>query len=117
MGKHEIIGDVHGAGLIAGVELVRDRQTREPARNEAKFTLNRVRENGVFIGRTGHRQSTLKIRLPMVFGTQEADLLTEVLDGTLSEIRKGQLSLLRDARVATGLLVTQNQITGRPYPP
>ena len=89
MGKHEIIGDVHGAGLIAGVELVRDRQTREPARNEAKFTLNRMRENGVFIGLTGHRQSTLKIRPPMVFGTQEADLLTEVLDRTLSEMRKG----------------------------
>jgi ethanolamine-phosphate phospho-lyase len=88
MRKHDIIGDIRGAGLITGVELVRDRHTREPARNEAKFTVNRMRENGVFIGLTGHRHNTLKIRPPMVFGTQEADLLTEVLDGALSEIRK-----------------------------
>jgi 4-aminobutyrate aminotransferase-like enzyme len=89
MRKHDMIGDVRGAGLITGVELVLDRQTREPARNEAKFTLNRMRENGVFLGLTGHRNNTLKIRPPMVFGTPEADLLTEVLDGVLSEIGKG----------------------------
>ena len=86
MGRHAIIGDVRGAGLINGVELVRDRQTREPARNEAKFIVNRLREKGVFIGLTGHRHNTLKIRPPMVFGQQEADLLTEALDGALSEL-------------------------------
>jgi 4-aminobutyrate aminotransferase-like enzyme len=89
MNKHDMIGDVRGAGLITGVELVRDRHTREPARNEATLTLNRMREKGVFIGLTGHRQNTLKIRPPMVFGRHEADLLTEVLDETLAEIENG----------------------------
>ena len=52
--KHEVIGDVRGAGLFLGIDLVRDRETREPATEQADYVVNRLRDCG--IARAGTRQ-------------------------------------------------------------
>jgi len=78
--RHDAIGDVRSAGLLLGVELVRDRETREPAADVADAVLNGMRERGVLIGTTGPDGNVLKIRPPLVLTPQEADLIVETLD-------------------------------------
>jgi 4-aminobutyrate aminotransferase-like enzyme/Ser/Thr protein kinase RdoA (MazF antagonist) len=78
-----LIGDVRGAGLFAGVELVRDRATLEPAAAEARAVLNHMRDDGVLVGLEGPLGNVLKIRPPLVFSEANADRLVEALDRAL----------------------------------
>ncbi|WP_405232463.1 aminotransferase class III-fold pyridoxal phosphate-dependent enzyme [Lentisalinibacter salinarum] len=84
--RHEAIGDVRGAGLFAGVELVRDRETREPAPAIARAVMNGMRREGVLVGRTGIADNVLKIRPPLVFSRPHADRLVEVMDRVLAGV-------------------------------
>ncbi len=85
-GSHQLIGDVRGAGLFAGVELVRDRATLEPAAAEAAEVANRMRDFGVLVGTDGPHHNVLKIRPPLCFAAADADLLLDCLDAALAEV-------------------------------
>jgi 4-aminobutyrate aminotransferase-like enzyme len=78
--RHPVIGDVRGRGLFFAVEMVRDRSTKEPAGAETKRIVNAMRERGVLISRIGPHDNILKIRPPMPFNTDNADLLLNTLD-------------------------------------
>jgi 4-aminobutyrate aminotransferase-like enzyme len=78
-----LIGDVRGAGLFLGVELVRDRTTLEPAAETARSVINRMRDDGVLIGLEGPLGNVLKIRPPLVFSVANADRLLDALDRAL----------------------------------
>lgn len=80
-----LVGDVRGSGLFLGVELVRDRETLEPAGDEASFVANRMREEGILIGTDGPFHNVLKIRPPMPFSASDADFLVETLERILVE--------------------------------
>ena len=82
--RHILIGDVRGAGLFLGVELVSDRSTLAPATRVASEIANRMREQGVLLGTEGPFHNVLKIRPPMPFTAQDADLLIEALDSALA---------------------------------
>ena len=82
--RHSLIGDVRGAGLFVGVELVTDRQARTPATAETVRVVNGLRERQVLLSATGEQANTLKIRPPLVFSEANADLLVETLDKVLS---------------------------------
>ncbi|MGI9315994.1 MAG: aminotransferase class III-fold pyridoxal phosphate-dependent enzyme [bacterium] len=84
--NHGMIGDVRGKGLFYGVELVRDRSSKEPATNEARRAQEQMRENGVLISTVGEHRNILKIRPPLVFDKSHADLALETLDSVLGEI-------------------------------
>ena len=84
--KHDLIGDVRGSGLFLGAELVQDRTSKEPAVEETGRIVNGMRERGVLIGDTGMYDNVLKIRPPMPFSRDEADLLLSTLDDVLSAI-------------------------------
>jgi 4-aminobutyrate aminotransferase-like enzyme len=83
--RYLLIGDVRGSGLFLGAELVRDRETLEPATAEASFVVNRMRERGVLIGTDGPYHSVLKIRPPMPFGLDDAAILLEVLEASIRD--------------------------------
>jgi len=83
---HELVGDVRGAGLFIGVDLVRDRATREPATAAADAVANRMRDAGVLIGLDGPDANVLKIRPPLVFDESHVELLADALDGALRAI-------------------------------
>ena len=87
MPKHPLIGDVRGAGLFLGVELVQDRGTLEPATVEAGYVVERMKDRGVLIGTDGPFSNVLKIKQPMVFTTADADRLVDALDRVLAEPR------------------------------
>lgn len=83
--RHTIIGDVRGRGLFLGAELVRDRVTLEPADAEAGYIVNRLRERGVLCGTDGPHHNVLKIRPPLCFSRQDADLFLGCLEAVLGE--------------------------------
>ncbi len=85
--RHEVIGDVRGAGLMIGVDLVRSRETREPATAAADEVLNEMRERGVLVGSAGPANNVLKIRPPLVFSRANADQLLQTLDDVLKDLR------------------------------
>ena len=80
-----IVGDVRGRGLFAGVELVRDRETLEPAGTEAAFVVERMREKGILLGTDGPFHNVVKIRPPMPFSEADADLLVATMHQILAE--------------------------------
>jgi 4-aminobutyrate aminotransferase-like enzyme len=82
--RHSAIGDVRGRGLLIGVELVVDRETREPDSALARAVVNHLREAGVLVGRSGKADSALKVRPPLVFEREHADLLVTRLDEALT---------------------------------
>ncbi|KJZ46177.1 MULTISPECIES: aspartate aminotransferase family protein [Pseudomonas] len=84
--KHSIIGDVRGKGLFFAMELVRDHASKEPAGLEARKVVNDMRENGVLISKIGAGDNILKLRPPLVFGLDHADLFVDTLDSALSAI-------------------------------
>jgi len=84
--RHALIGDVRGAGLFVGVELVSDRVGRTAATAETVRVVNGMRERGVLLSGTGEHANTLKIRPPLVFSQANADLLVGTLDEVLSAL-------------------------------
>lgn len=81
---HQLIGTVHGSGLYMGVELVRDRQTLEPAVFETAAICERMRELGVIVQPTGDRQNVLKMKPPMCITRESADFFVDMLDRVLT---------------------------------
>ncbi len=79
-----IIGDVRGRGLFSGIELVRDRDTLEPATAEATAAVNHMRQHGVLASTDGPLDNVLKFKPPMVFGRVEADTLCTAITAALS---------------------------------
>jgi len=83
-GRHEIIGAVHGMGLYQGVELVRSRETLEPATEEAAQVCNRLLELGIIDQPTGDRFNILKLKPPMCLTTADVDFYIDSLDHVLT---------------------------------
>ena len=81
--RYKIIGDVRGSGMFLGVELVRDRETLEPATDEADTIVNLMRGEGILLGTDGPFHNVLKIRPPMPFDQNDAERLIAVLDRIL----------------------------------
>jgi len=85
---HGDVGDVRSWGLLVGVDLVGDRETREPATTRAREVVNAMRSRGVLVGSTGPHGNVVKIRPPLVFDRSHAELLAETLDTALGETSK-----------------------------
>ncbi|MBS1672439.1 MAG: aminotransferase [Actinobacteria bacterium] len=83
--QHRIVGPVHGEGLYLGVELVRDRDSMEPASAEAAAICERLRELGVIVLTTSERSNVLKIKPPLCLTAASADAVVAALDRVLAE--------------------------------
>jgi 4-aminobutyrate aminotransferase-like enzyme/Ser/Thr protein kinase RdoA (MazF antagonist) len=83
--QHPIIGTVHGLGLYRGIELVRDRETLEPAGDEAMAICERMRELGVIVQPTGDHMNVLKIKPPLCIDEAAADMFVDALAVTLRD--------------------------------
>ena len=86
MKEHELIGDVRGMGLMLGMELVRDRSTKEPAKAETLQLLEETRETGVLVGKGGIDGNVIRIKPPMCITGEDADFAVEVLHQALASI-------------------------------
>ena len=86
MDKHKLIGEVRGMGLMLGVELVRDRTTKEPADTEAAQILEEARSRGLLLGKGGFYGNVLRIKPPMCLTADDADFIVACLDEVFSVV-------------------------------
>jgi 4-aminobutyrate aminotransferase-like enzyme len=85
MENYPLIGDVRGLGLYAGVELVSDRRTLDPAPQHADYIINRMKDHGILISTDGPLHNVLKMKPPIVFTEQNADEVVMALGKVLGE--------------------------------
>jgi 4-aminobutyrate aminotransferase-like enzyme/Ser/Thr protein kinase RdoA (MazF antagonist) len=74
--RHSSVVEVRGSGLLIGVELADG--------SFAEAVVDRLRDGGILVGRTGRRGNVVKIRPPLVFADEHADALVDALDGALA---------------------------------
>jgi alanine-glyoxylate transaminase/(R)-3-amino-2-methylpropionate-pyruvate transaminase len=82
--KHNLIGDVRGKGLLLGIELVKDRATKEPATSQCADVLENCRDMGLLLGKGGLYGQTIRFSPPMCVHQRDADFLLDVLDRAFS---------------------------------
>jgi alanine-glyoxylate transaminase/(R)-3-amino-2-methylpropionate-pyruvate transaminase len=82
--KHRLIGEVRGMGLMLGIELVRDRKSKEPANTETLEILELCRERQVLLGKGGLYGNVLRIKPPMCLTQDDAAYLAQTLDEALT---------------------------------
>jgi 4-aminobutyrate aminotransferase len=80
--RHQIIGDVRGIGLMIGIELVRDRQTKERATSERDALVMELFKRGLLVLAAG--PNVVRLSPPLVFTKEQADIAVRILDETLS---------------------------------
>jgi len=86
--RHRLIGDVRGLGLMLGVELVRDRKSKEPASTETAKIMELCKERGLILGKGGLFGNTLRIKPPMCLTKDDADFLVDCLDEVLEIVER-----------------------------
>jgi 4-aminobutyrate aminotransferase-like enzyme len=84
--NHPIIGNVRGKGLFFGTELVLDKSDKSPATYIAIQVANLMRQNGILMNKLGIHYNTTKMRPPMPFSMENADLMIEVFDHVLTQV-------------------------------
>jgi 4-aminobutyrate aminotransferase-like enzyme/Ser/Thr protein kinase RdoA (MazF antagonist) len=84
--RHRAIGDVRGAGLYLGVELVEDRDSKHPATAVARAVVEYAKGQGVLLSSDGPFGNVIKIKPPMVFESADADRLVAVIDQALAAV-------------------------------
>lgn len=87
--RHALIGEVRGMGLMIGVELVRDRRTKEPASKDAVSVLELAKERGLLLGKGGLDGNTLRIKPPLCITKADADFIADCLDDALECVGRG----------------------------
>lgn len=83
--KHKLVGEVRGRGLMLGVELVKDRATKEPATQAADVVLNACKDAGLLIGRGGPAQQTLRIQPPLTITRRHVDDAVRILGSAFAQ--------------------------------
>ncbi len=86
MADHPVIGDGRGTGLFAGLEMGKDRGTKEPDPVSATLVLNRLKAHHVLTGAAGPDGNVLKIRPPLRFYHADADFFIDAFKASLAEL-------------------------------
>jgi alanine-glyoxylate transaminase/(R)-3-amino-2-methylpropionate-pyruvate transaminase len=81
------IGEVRGLGLMLGIELVRDRKTKEPASAQCAEVLEKAKDRGLLIGKGGLFGNTIRLKPPMCITKDDANFIVECLDDVFSAVK------------------------------
>ena len=90
MSDHRLMGDVRGIGLLIGIEVVKDKETKEPGVEEADMICARAFQKGLYLvnmGAFGTR--ALRVAPPLIINREQADCCLEILEESISEVEKG----------------------------
>jgi 4-aminobutyrate aminotransferase len=86
MDKHALIGDVRGRGLMVGVELVRDRATKERAGDERNAVVTAAFQRGLLV--LGAGKNSIRFSPPLVLTREQADTAVRIFDEALTEVER-----------------------------
>jgi alanine-glyoxylate transaminase/(R)-3-amino-2-methylpropionate-pyruvate transaminase len=89
MKKHPLIGDVRGRGLLNGIELVKNRETKEAAKDETTSLLEYCRDHGLLLGRGSLLGNVLRMAPPLTVNRKQCDQILKTLDEGLTQVEKG----------------------------
>jgi 4-aminobutyrate aminotransferase-like enzyme len=84
--KHRLIGEVRGMGLLQGIELVKDRQTKEPAPQETNRVMDEAKNRGLLIGKGGLYGNVLRTSPPLNIGKADVDEAIRILDEAFAAV-------------------------------
>jgi 4-aminobutyrate aminotransferase-like enzyme len=84
--RQRLIGDVRGHGMLAGLELVTNRDTKSPATEETRRLLELMRQNQVLVGKEGRYNNVLKLRPPLILEPDHVDQFVAALDASLTAL-------------------------------
>ncbi len=84
--KYSVIGDVRGKGLMIGLELVKDRTTKEPAPEATNQLLESTRNHGLLIGKGGLYGNVIRLSPMLNIGKADIDEAVRIIDQSLGEI-------------------------------
>jgi alanine-glyoxylate transaminase / (R)-3-amino-2-methylpropionate-pyruvate transaminase len=88
MKKHPLIGDVRGRGLLLGVELVKDRATKEYAPQEALAFMDACKDRGLLLGKGGYFGNVIRVAPPISITRAEVDQMLEIMDQAMAAVGK-----------------------------
>jgi 4-aminobutyrate aminotransferase-like enzyme len=84
--RHPLIGNTRGLGLFIGVELVRDRDTLEPAAEELDAIVEAMKDESILLSTEGPHHNVLKIKPPLVISKEECDFFLAKLDEVMTRL-------------------------------
>ncbi len=89
--KHTVIGDVRGRGMFLGIDLVKDRESREPHTALAQHILSCLRAERILMQSDGPHNNVLKFKSPLVFSEENAATLLDAIDRVLTQYTQSDL--------------------------
>lgn len=89
--KYSCIGDVRGAGMFLGVDMVADRKTKEPATQIAEYIVKRFKDEKILMSTEGKYGNVLKFKPPMTFTTENATQWFKVFEMILEEVHMDEI--------------------------
>jgi 4-aminobutyrate aminotransferase len=86
--EHKLIGDVRGQGLMLGIELVNNQESKEPALEEMLLVMEACKKRGLLIGKGGLDGNVIRIQPPLILKQEEAEYACNILDEALTEVEQ-----------------------------
>jgi 4-aminobutyrate aminotransferase/(S)-3-amino-2-methylpropionate transaminase len=84
--KYEIIGDVRGRGAMVAIELVKDRKTKEPAKDEMGRVISECWKNGLVVLSAGARGNVIRLLMPLVTTEQQLNSGLDIIERALEKV-------------------------------
>jgi len=88
MDRYKIIGDVRGTGFMQAIELVKDRDTKEPAPDETAFVFERTREHGLILSKSGNHKNVLRMVPPLCLSSKDVAPVLTAFDNSFQDLVK-----------------------------
>jgi len=85
--KYEIVGDIRGKGLMFGIELVKNKKTKEYAVQETIEMMEETKKRGLLIGKGGLRGNVLRMSPPYNITRDDCEKIIQILDESLNEVQ------------------------------
>ena len=86
--KYPLIGDARGKGLMLGVELVSDRDTKEPVTDAVAAIFEQTRARGLLIGKGGLYNNVLRVAPPLTAADEHVDDALKILDHAFAQVQE-----------------------------
>ena len=89
--EHETVGDVRGKGLIAGIEIVKSKETKEPGTEETAKIVYRAWELGLLVSYTGLHSNVIELTPPLIISEDHVDQAIEALDQAITDVEEDEV--------------------------